>query len=157
REAVRLFQLKHMIYEANYLRRITLDTMERDLQTNNQRSLIRVLRERVVSAAAILEDGTVPQSVLGASSNLAEDYTNIAAHALGVDTPEGAVAFFQRRGPNDFSHLRAAVKLPPRPSYYKPDMDLSIVIDRGDVWYDLPWDETGERLPQPRKKYPSFT
>jgi hypothetical protein len=157
REAVRLFQLKHMIYEANYLRRMTLDTMERDLLVNNQRSAIRTLRERVVAAAAILEDGSVPDSVLGPASNLAEDYTAIAARALGIDTPEGAQAFFERRQPNDFVHLRAAVKLPPRPAYYRPDMDLSIVIDRGDVWYDLPWDETGERQPQPRKKYPTFT
>jgi hypothetical protein len=157
REAVRLFQQKHMIYEANYLRRITLDTMERDLQDNNQRSLMRALRERVVAAAAILEDGSIPQTVLGPAWNLADDYTGIVARTLGVDTPEGALAFFQRRGPNDFGRLRAAVKLPPRPAYYKPEMDLSIVIDRGDVWYDLPWDETGERLPQPRRKYPSFT
>ncbi len=157
REAVRLFQLKHMIYEANYLRRMTLDTMERDLPINNQRSALRTLRERVVAAAAILEDGTVPEAVLGPSANLAEDYTAIAARALGIDTPEGAEAFFQRRQPGDFKHLRAAVKLPPRPAYYRPDMDLSIVIDRGDVWYDLPWDETGERQPQPRKKFPTFT
>jgi hypothetical protein len=157
REAVRLFQQKHMVYEANYLRRMTLDTMERDLQDNNQRSAIRTLRERVLAAAAILEDGSVPSTVLGTATNLADDYTAIAARALGLDTPEGAVAFFQRRQPEDFVHLRAAIKLPPRPAYYRPDMDLSVVIDRGDVWYDLPWDETGERLPQPRKKYPSFT
>jgi hypothetical protein len=35
-------------------------------------------------------------------------------------------------------------------------MDLSIVIDRGEVWYDLPWDSKGTRQPQPRKRYPSF-
>jgi hypothetical protein len=157
REAVRLFQLKHMIYEANYLRRQTLDTMERDLMVNNQRSVLRALRERVVAAAAILEDGTVPATVLGTAANLAEDYTALTARTLGLDTPEGVQDFFQRRQPGEFNRLRAAVKLPPRPAYYRPDMDLSIVIDRGDVWYDLPWDASGERMPQPRKKYPSFT
>jgi hypothetical protein len=35
-------------------------------------------------------------------------------------------------------------------------MELSIVIDRGDVWYDLPFDETGAYKPQARKKYPQF-
>ena len=49
-----------------------------------------------------------------------------------------------------------AVKLPALPEYYAPDMDLSIVIDRGEVWYDLPWDASGVRHPQPRKRYPSF-
>ena len=50
-----------------------------------------------------------------------------------------------------------AVKLPPRPDYYAPDMDLSIVVDRGDVWYDVPFDDKGHYKPQPRKKYPSLT
>ena len=36
-------------------------------------------------------------------------------------------------------------------------MDLSIVVDRGDVWYDLPFDANGHYKPQPRKKYPSLT
>ena len=36
-------------------------------------------------------------------------------------------------------------------------MDLSIVVDRGDVWYDLPFDEKGGYKPQVRKKYPSLT
>ncbi len=50
-----------------------------------------------------------------------------------------------------------AVKLPARPDYYGPEMDLSIVVDRGDVWYDLPFDEKGHYKPQGRKKYPSLT
>src|SRR6185369_1914013 len=53
--------------------------------------------------------------------------------------------------------LRAAVKLPPRPAYYSDNMDLSIVIDRGDVWYDLPIDADGHWKPQPRKHYPHLT
>ena len=36
-------------------------------------------------------------------------------------------------------------------------MDLSIVVDRGDVFYDLPFDEAGNfKLPL-RKRYPSLT
>jgi hypothetical protein len=49
------------------------------------------------------------------------------------------------------------VKLPPPPDYYSDDMDLSIVVDRGDIWYDLPFDEKGNFHYQPRKKYPSLT
>ena len=37
--------------------------------------------------------------------------------------------------------MRVAIKLPARPDYYSDHMDLSIVVDRGDVWYDLPFDE----------------
>jgi hypothetical protein len=36
-------------------------------------------------------------------------------------------------------------------------MDLSIVVDRGDVWYDLPFDKDGNFSPHPRKRYPSLT
>jgi hypothetical protein len=154
--AVKAFQQKHMIYEAAYLRRQTIDALERDLLDNNQRSLIRALRERVVAAAAILEDGSVSASVLGGQNNLADSYTQLAAEQLGLQTPEGALAFFRRHQPQDFRRLLAAVKLPARPAHYGPDMDLDIVIDRGDVFYDLPFDEKGDRIPQERKKYPTF-
>ena len=36
-------------------------------------------------------------------------------------------------------------------------MDLSIVVDRGDIWYDLPFDEKGNFHYPPRKKYPNLT
>ena len=36
-------------------------------------------------------------------------------------------------------------------------MDLSIVVDRGDVWYDLPFDDAGNFKLQPRKSYPTLT
>ena len=36
-------------------------------------------------------------------------------------------------------------------------MDLSIVVDRGDVWYDLPFDDQGNFKNFERKRYPSLT
>ena len=36
-------------------------------------------------------------------------------------------------------------------------MDLSAEIDRGDVWYDFPFDAAGVRQPQPRERFPTFT
>ena len=50
--------------------------------------------------------------------------------------------------------MRAAVKLPPRPEYYAPHMDLSIVVDRGDVWYDLPFDANDKFRNRPRSRFP---
>jgi hypothetical protein len=156
--AVKRFQQKHMIYESHYLRRATIDALERDLLENDHRSLYRALRERVVAAAAIIEDGTVSAAALGESSNLADAFTDIVVKSLGIDTPQGALDFFKRHAAaGEFTRLRAAVKLPARPAYYSPQMPLEVVIDRGDVWYELPYNEKGERLPQPRKKFPSFT
>ncbi|HEY0708437.1 MAG TPA: peptidoglycan-binding domain-containing protein, partial [Polyangia bacterium] len=158
-EAVKAFQQKHMIYESHFLRRQTMDALERELIENDHRSLLRSLRERVVSAAAIIEDGTITGNTAAgpAPPNLADEFTAVAAKALGLDTPEGALAFFQKHPATDFARFRVGVKFPPLPPWYGPEMPLSIEIDRGDVWYDLAFDEKGDRLPQPRKKYPSFT
>jgi hypothetical protein len=167
RLAVRRFQQKHMIYESNYLRQKTMDALARPPLANDHEALIRVLRERVVAAAGVVEDGSVdvkagPPTYNGANGqpipvrNLVDELTKSAVEQLGLATPEAALAFFKRHSASDFHHLRAAVRLPALPEYYGPDMDLSIVIDRGEVWYDLPWDASGVRHPQPRKRYPSF-
>jgi hypothetical protein len=168
RLAVRGFQQKNMIYEANYLRRKTMDAMERPTLANDHDSLVRVLRERVISAAGIVEDGSAegkggPLKYTNAAGekvpirNLAEEYTKEAVAQLGLDTPENALAFFKRHPAADFRTLRAGVKLPPRPEYYGPDMDLSIIVDRGDVWYDPPFDDKDKWTVRSRKRYPSLT
>ena len=36
-------------------------------------------------------------------------------------------------------------------------MQFDVVIDRGDVWYDFPFDSEGNKLGQPRERYPHFT
>ena len=109
---------------------------------------MRALRERVVSAAGIIEDGI--GGTQGARANLVDEYTKVALAQLRPDRRR------RRRSrsssatrPAEFKTLRAAVKLPPRPDYYAEHMDLSIVVDRGDVWYDLPFDADGHFKPQP--------
>lgn len=167
RLAVRRFQQKHMIYESNYLREKTMDALARQPLINDHLALMRVLRERVVDAAGILEDGssdtrngapsyTGKKGEATAVRNLVDELTKSAAEQMGLSTPEGALAFFKRHAAAEFKNLRAALTLPALPEYYGPNMDLAIVIDRGEVWYDLPWDASGVRQPQPRKRYPSF-
>jgi hypothetical protein len=167
RLAVRRFQQKNMIYESNYLRSKTMDALARPPLANDHMAFMRVLRERVVSAAGVVEDGSTDTKSGPATynnkmgnavplRNLADELTQSAALQLGLATAEGVLAFFKRHPASDFRRLRVAVKLPALPEYYGPDMDLSIVIDRGDVWYDLPWDASGVRHAQPRKRYPSF-
>jgi hypothetical protein len=43
------------------------------------------------------------------------------------------------------------------PDYHAPHMDLSVVIDRGDVWYDFPFVPNGDRHLQPRERHPTTT
>jgi hypothetical protein len=167
RLAVRRFQQKNMIYEANYLRSKTMDALARPPLANDYDAFMRVLREHVVAAAGVVEDGSV-ETKAGAPTytgkggrpvairNLVDELTKAAAEQLGLTSPEAVLAFFKRHSATDFHRLRAAVTLPTLPEYYSADMDLSIVIDRGEVWYDLPWDDKGVRRPQPRKHYPMF-
>jgi hypothetical protein len=154
--AVRSFQQKHMIYEANFLHKRTVDALARPLLDNDYDGLVRTLRERVVSAAGIIEDGTGGSQKFPAR-NLVEEYTKTAVQQLGLTDAQAALAFFERHPAEHFLTLRAAVKLPERPEYYARHMDLSIVVDRGDVWYDLPFDKQGHFSPHPRQHYPHLT
>jgi hypothetical protein len=166
--ALRRFQQKHMIYEGHALRPRTLTALARPTLENDHEGLLRTLRERVVAAADVLEDGSTdtksgPPTYLSRSGerlplhNLAEEYTTAAAVQLGLDKPEGALAFFKRHDAAAFKRFRAAVKLAPRPEYYSPHMELSIVVDRGDVWYD-PWFDEKDKWRYPvRQHFPSLT
>ena len=156
RYAVRAFQQKHMIYESNYLRRRTVDALARPLLDNDYDSLTRAVRERVVSAAQIIEDGTAGTEEKP-GLDLATEYTNLALEQLGLKDAQAMMQFFQRHPADDFKSLRAAVKLPARPEYYSDHMDLSIVVDRGDVWYDLPFNSQNKYAPHGRKRYPYLT
>jgi hypothetical protein len=151
RIAVRRFQQKHMIYESNYLRGKTVAALARPLLDNDYAGLRRALRERVVAAAAILEDGSTK------AGDLVESFTATATEQMGLTDAASALAFFKRHPASDFKRLRVAVKLPPPPAYYADHMDLSIVVDRGDIWYDLPFDDKGKFHYQTRKKFPMLT
>lgn len=156
RLAVRGFQQKHMIYEANFLRSKTVDALARPLLDNDYEALVRALRERVVSAAEIIEDGSGGNKQHPAR-NLADEYTQATLDQLGLQDGASALSFFARHPSEHFRSLRAAVKLPQRPAYYAPNMDLSIVVDRGDVWYDLPFDAEGGFRQHARGRYPHLT
>lgn len=166
--ALRHFQQKHMIYDGHSLRPRTLTVLSQSTLENDHASLVRALRERVVAAADVIEDGSThgkngPPTYTSASGeelpmrNLAEEYTEAALQQLGLDTPEGALAFFKRHDAARFQKLRAGVKLAPRPEYYSPHMELSILVDRGDVFYDPPFDDEDKWRVQWRERYPSLT
>jgi hypothetical protein len=168
RLALRSFQQKHMIYDGHSFRPKTLEVLAKSTLENDHSALVRAFRERVIAAADVLEDGSTetkngPVMYTSASGeklplrNLAEEYTKAALEQLGLDTPDGALAFFKRHPAGELEDLRAGVKLGDRPEYYAPHMELSIVVDRGDVWYDPPFDDQDRWRLQPRARYPSLT
>ena len=175
-EALRAFQRKHMIvsYALDEETRAVLATDSRELDF---RGLLRVLRERVVDATGLIEDGSAsgtqgeivarvletrafrfkgePLAVPGAP-DLVAAATDAAARALGWTSPEAAAAFFRGLPPNATRTMRVAVRLPPVPDYHGPEMELSAEIDRGDVWYDAPYTKRGGVKAQPVERRPNL-
>jgi hypothetical protein len=120
------------------------------------RAALRLLRERVVDATGLIEDGSAgagPVPVLGrelepavmraakghkpmpyAAPDLIGPATETAAHALGWVNPASTRDFLVR---HKDEQVIVAIALPPPPAYHSTHMDLRAVIERGDVWYDL--------------------
>jgi len=177
RSAALDFQQKNAVFAQADLTRGTLEAMARPLLQDDFQALRRVLAERAAQAGRILEDGSafeaMPQPKRGKLRKL-PTYKNVAGEdvpvpdlvdqatdavmaRLGLASPEDALAFFRRHADSDFRSLHVAVRFPPLPDYYGPHMDLVAEIDRGDIWYDFPFNAKGERVPQPREHFPSFT
>jgi hypothetical protein len=132
---------------------LAMDSRERDLRT-----ALRVLRERVVAATGLIEDGTAgtgPSTVLGralepddawrprgatplggAALDLVSAVTDAAARALGWSDLATVRASLDRLASAESAPGLVAVPLPALPAYHGPEMQLSIEIDRGDVWHD---------------------
>jgi hypothetical protein len=169
RKAMIDFQQKHTVIDQADIKRSTLEALARPLLVNDYASLRRVLAERVSAAGGLIEDGSAstaanaPATYQGADGarhlvpDLVNDATDRLMARLGLGTPDEALAFFRRHPVQDFRSLRAAVRFPPLPEYHGADMNLVAEIDRGDIWYDFPYNDAGVRQPQPRERYPSFT
>jgi hypothetical protein len=179
REAVIRFQRKHKIYEGAALRKETIAALARPLLDNDQAALERVLTERAVSSMGVLEDGSAdqpgprpkpgetrqmvpptyrtPRGEPQPVRNLVDELKRATLEQLGLGSPAASLAFFRRHEAADFQGLQAAIKMPALPEYYASEMDLSIEIDRGDVFYEPPYDEQGKKVDQSRHHYPRLT
>lgn len=153
-DAVEHFQRRNFLMPTERLDKETREAMQLDSRELDFRLALRVLRERVVEASGIIEDGTAgtgPQPVLGrmldpeamraarghkplpnAAPDLVGATTEAAAKALGWTGAAEVKAFFDKFP----AGTRVAIALPEVPAYYKPHMELSVVIDRGDIYYE---------------------
>ncbi len=155
------FERKHMLFGWGQIWGATRQALARPLLESHHRTLLRVLRERIANQLGVIEDGSVPARVPHAKEAGGVDrvgtLTRAAAKALGVDTPQGAHRFLTAHPPGWFAHRKVALRLPPRPAYYTSHMDLQAIIDRGDVWYDFPYDAQGKPRAQPIARRPHLT
>ncbi len=178
-QAIRTWQSKNMIISlASQLdeatrRSLTMDTRELDLL-----SVLRALRERVASAAGLIEDGTASgqwETVADRHIDLDDEFhyasrlepltdgapdligraTDAAARALGWTDPAAARAWLDANARERQPHRYVAVELPPLPEYHSDHMDLRVEIDRGDVWYTFPYTDDGRPRGFPVRRRPT--
>jgi len=163
--ALARFERKHMIFGWGQLYGKTLTYLGSPPEQNNYRALRRALRERIADSLGIIEDGSVlgvrgvdPTYHVGDKTNkvrnLIDEYTAILMSQMGLETPKAALAFFAAQQPALFAHFQVGVKLPELPPYYVKNMKFLVEINRGDVWYDYPYDAAGHRRSQPRSRLP---
>lgn len=175
--AVQAYQRKHMLGSRSHLDAETRAVMIEDSRELDFRALLRALRERVVAASGLIEDGSAlgeRGTVFGRQLDTAEyrhplpdlplpngapdaisPATEAAAKALGWTSPE--ITIERLKGMQDLGQLIVALKLPPPPAWHAKHMELRAEIDRGDVWYDYPYAESGKRRIQRIERAPSLT
>ncbi|MEP6861691.1 MAG: peptidoglycan-binding protein, partial [Deltaproteobacteria bacterium] len=153
--AIEMFQRRNFLLPTERLDPETRDALQIPSRELDFRLSLRVLRERVVEATGIIEDGTAstgPTPVLGrmldpeamraarghedpmpnGAPDLVSPMTEAAAKQLGWTGPDEVRAFLAKHP----GGTRVAVMLPPVPAYHSAHMELSAEIDRGDVFYD---------------------
>jgi lipoprotein-anchoring transpeptidase ErfK/SrfK len=156
------FEMRHRIVGWGSIGRDTLEALRHTPLENEQEAVIRALTERAMHSAGVIEDGSIgTRTYRGADGtdhevpNLAGQLRSLLIEAFGLETPESTLAFLEGLGelPPDGTRL-VAFRSPTLPEYYSGDMDLSVEIDRGDVWYDFPYDDRGIERPQPVERRP---
>ncbi len=163
-EALSRFERRHRIYGWGIVARDTLAMLRRTPEEGEQEAVIRVLTERALHAAGVIEDGSIAGAFRGSDGqthdvpNLEGQLRTLMIEAFGLETPESTLAFLDALGelPPDGEHL-VAFRGPSLPEYYSSDMDFEVEIDRGDIWYDFPYGPHGEELPQPVERRPHTT
>lgn len=168
-EALAEFERRHRVYGWGFLGDDTLAVLRKTPQEAEQDAVIRVLTERAMHAAKVIEDGSTstlrdgePRTYQAEDGterqipNLEAELRERVIEAFGLQTPESTYAWLDSLG--DISAERVValpgVELPP---YYSDAMDLSVTIDRGDVWYEFPFDEEGKPRSQPVSRRPRLT
>jgi hypothetical protein len=167
-EALADWERKNDIFGWGFLGGETLEALQKPPLALHFETWKRLLLERLADAAGVLEDGSIQKGkkpvtykdaagVAHPVPDLLGDHLQALLKAMHVETPEELAAFLDALGPRGTANLHVAFPPPPLPPYYGPQMDLSAEIDRGDVWYDFPWDAKGKPIEQRRIHYPSFT
>lgn len=166
-EALAEFERRHRVYGWGYIGNETLVRLRQSPMELEREAVVRILTERAVHSLGVIEDGSAqidPDRVptfTGADGaqhevpNLELQLREHVIEAFGLQTPESTLDFLEGLGDLPPGEARlVALRAPELPEYYSDDMELSVVIDRGDVWYEFPYDEEGRERSQPTTRRP---
>lgn len=174
--ALEAFRRRHMIVGSG-LDVATIHALSLGGEELAFRAVLRGLRERVVDAAGLLEDGTasetqalvvdreldltrfapdVVEAVPGGAPDLVDMATDRAARELGWTSSDAVRAFLGTQAKTKLRTLRVAVTLPPAPAYHSAKMELRVEIDRGDVFYQSPGEAAAARKKLEKRRAPTF-
>ena len=167
-EALAAWERKNDIFGWGFLAGETLAALQRPQMDLHLETFRRILTEHIADAAGILEDGSASLGRGNATfkdaggqeqpvPNLLQENTDRLVAALAIRTPADMAMFLRRVGHAGLATLHLAFSPRPLPPYYGKPMELSVEIDRGDVWYDFPFDSAGKPVVQNRVNYPSLT
>jgi hypothetical protein len=165
------FERRHRVYSWGFLGKDTLAVLRVPPLEAEREDVLRVLLERAIHAAAVLEDGSTSTLADGQARtfkgkdgashpipDLQTELRQLLIDAFGLQTPESTMAWLASLGPLPRGeHHFVALRGPQLPEYYNGDMQLTMVYDRGDVWYDFPYDDKGRELYQPVQRRPNVT
>lgn len=170
-EGLAEFEKRNRVFSWGFIGKDSLVPLRLLPVENDREGLLRVLTERAVHAAGVIEDGSTSalangqprtwRDVAGKEHpvpNLVAQLRETIIDAFGLQTPESALAFLQGLGElSAGSHKYVAIKYPALPEYYNAMMELTLDYDRGDVWYDFPFDTKGQEIAQPVNYRPYVT
>ncbi len=137
RASIEEFARRHRIYARDEFGPKTLDALRTPPLELERRALVRVLAERARVDWGILEDGT------GGGNDEVESIATHIEALLDIGTVDGARRFLQGLGEHIPDHQLIPVEDFALPDDYSANMDLHIVVDRGDVRYDAPFNPDG--------------
>jgi hypothetical protein len=167
-QALAAWERKNDIFGWGFLGGETLAALQRPQSELHFETFRRILMERIADSAGILEDGSASAGKGGAAykdaagseqpvPNLIGGYADALVAALQIHNSDDVATFLRSVGREGLATLRLAFQAPPLPPYYGPHMEFSVEIDRGDVWYDFPFDESGKPVNQLRMNFPTLT
>lgn len=169
-EALAEFERRHRVYGWGFIGRETLVRLRQSPMELEREAVVRVLTERAMHSLGVIEDGTAPG--LGGEPptfrgrdgeehpvpNLEAELRERIVAGLGLTSPEATLDFLEALGElTPDSERWIALDAPELPEYYDDDMDIRVEIDRGDVWYEFPYDEEGNERSQPVQRRPRLT